>query len=146
MHTDSSTEAAPELRPTLDSVQTVIRFLAPSFVALDREELHVLCLDADYGLIEHFHFPVTDDGECDARAIISAAIGAKGAVTVILAQNHLEGSAAAKSFEQQFRAKLGRALNTIGIKLRDHIVFGPERIWSLSENRTRRWPRRETLH
>lgn len=146
MHTDSSTEAAPELRPMLDSVQTVIRFLAPSFVALDREELHVLCLDADYGLIEHFHVPVTDDGESDARAVLSAALGVSGAVTVIIAQNHPDGPAAAKSFEKQFRAKLGRALNTVGIKLRDHIVFGPNRIWSLSENRTRRWPRRESLH
>lgn len=146
MNTDSSTEAAPELRPTLDTVQTVIRYLAPTFVALDREELHVLCLDADYGLIEHFQSLVTDDPEADARAILAAALGAKGAVTVILAQNHLEGSAAPKSFEKQFRARLSRALNTVGIKLRDHIVFGPERIWSLSERRTRRWPRTATLH
>lgn len=146
MHTDSSTEAAPELRPTLDSVQTVIRYLAPSFAALDCEEFHVLCLDADYGLIEQFHVPVSDDSESDARAILSAALDVRGAVTVILAQNHREGSAAAKSFEKQFRAKLGRALSTVGIKIRDHIVFGPERIWSSSENRTRRWPRRESLH
>lgn len=146
MHTDSSTEVAPELRPALDSVATVVRYLAPNFAALDREELHVLCLDADYGLIEHFHAPVTDDSESDARAILSTAISAKGAVTIILAQNHPGGPASAKSYEKQFRAKLGRALSTVGIKLRDHIVFGPDRIWSLSENRTRRWPRRESLH
>jgi DNA repair protein RadC len=146
MRTASSTEAAPELRPTLDSLQTVIRFLAPNFMALDREELHILCLDASYGLIEHFHFPVTDDAESDSRAILVAVLRAKRAVTVILAQNHLQGSAAAKAFEKQFRAKLGRALITVGIKLRDHIIFAPDRIWSLSENRSRRWPRRETLH
>jgi DNA repair protein RadC len=146
MHTDSSTYAVRELRPRLATVQTVIRYLAPTFASLDHEELHILCLDARYSLLAHAHFPVTDDSERDSRAIISTAIAVKGAVNLIFVQSHLEGSPVATVSEKQFRAKLSRALSTVGINLQDHIVFGPERIWSLRQKRTMRWPRTATLH
>ena len=98
------------------------------------ESVRALCLDAAgkivreaeiaKGDVNTVHFPI--------RKIVEAAIGSR-AVSVILAHNHPGGTLAPSREDLEATEAAKSALETVGIRLLDHLIVSGESYCSLRE-------------
>lgn len=118
------------IRSTADAGKTVCAM----FRNRPEESVRMLCLDAAgkivklaevaQGDVNTVHFPI--------RKLAETAIGAR-AVSVILAHNHPGGTISPSREDLEATEAAKSALETVGIRLLDHLIVAGERYCSLRE-------------
>lgn len=114
-------------RPVLGNRLELMDYLYTLFSAKEREEFHVLFLDARLGLIvDETMFSGTLSESCvGAREVLKRALEVNAA-GLIVAHNHPSGNPRPSVSDEVLTADLSRACNAMGIVLHDHVVVGRE--------------------
>jgi DNA repair protein RadC len=102
--------------------------LAPCFEGLAHEEVRVLHLDAELGLIG---LSMAAAGQPDAvrmpvRALIAEAL-AVGTSALVIAHNHPSGDPRPSPADRRATQQLGEIARALDIRLIDHLVFAAAR-------------------
>lgn len=101
--------------------------LAPDFVGLAHEELHVVHLDGALRLLGRTVTPGGDAGSVDVplRAILHDALAFE-ARALILAHNHPGGDATPSRADKAVTRRLADLTRPLDIRLLDHLIFAGE--------------------
>ena len=115
----------------MDSARHAADLLAPSFDGLAEEAVAVLHLDADRRVLAVMQF----DGEAGSaglpfRAIVEEALRL-GSAALVLAHNHPAGTLAPSEEDLAVTRRLAQVVETLGIRLHDHLIFAGEDCLSL---------------
>lgn len=110
-------------RPALDSPDTVREYLRLRLQALEREEFHVLYLDAQHRVLhdESLFQGSLRETSVYPREVVRRAL-LHNASAVILAHNHPSGVAEPSRADQALTAALRQALALVDIAVLDHFV------------------------
>ena len=107
----------------MDSPDKMVDFLRMKIGALNRETMFILYLDARNQLIGYQAFPGTvDRAPIFVRDVVEEAL-LRHACSVVAAHNHPSGVCEPSSEDIRLIHDLARALETVGIRLRDHLVI-----------------------
>ena len=107
----------------LNSTEKAGRHLIPLFHAELDEVVYMLCFDAKYKLLSSrrmFRGSVSS-ANISVRKIVEHALEAN-AVSVIIAHNHISGTARPSREDQEATSRIASALKAIDITLADHII------------------------
>lgn len=110
-------------------------YLMPYFL-YEREELALLlCLDSQKRVIrcEELARGVVNAVSIDLRRVLEIALKQR-ASSLILAHNHPDGPAINSREDDAVTGQLYRSLQTVGIELRDHLIFAREGVFSYRES------------
>ena len=99
------------------------RYLLPYFIGEQEEKVYVLCLDNRFRPIccKCVHTGSVNAVEVGVRSIVSVALS-YNATSVVLAHNHPGGISLPSADDRITTGKVASALDTVGIRLVDHIV------------------------
>lgn len=117
------------------SSQDTNAYLALRFNGLEYESFRVMFLDNQHGLIElQEMFRGTIDGAAVyPREVVKAALQFNAAA-VIFAHNHPSGINKPSTADKHITERLVKALQTIDIRVLDHIVIGGNKAYSFAEH------------
>lgn len=110
-------------------------YLMPYFL-YEREELALLlCLDSQKRVIrcEELARGVVNAVSIDLRRVLEIALKQR-ACSLILAHNHPDGPAVNSREDDAVTGQLYRSLQTVGIELRDHLIFARDGVFSYRES------------
>ncbi len=109
-------------------------YLLPYFMNERDEVIYLLCLDNKRAVISCTEVGrgVVNAVDANVRRIVEKAIKVK-AVTVILAHNHPDGIALPSREDDVFTRTVHNALETVGIRLEDHIIVADEDYISVAD-------------
>lgn len=137
MHTSERlTGTTAEQKVRLATWTQLVGYLTPCFAEGCERKLHLLCLDEHCDLLHHARFPPTDDDRRTFRLVVSAVLAVEPTASFVLAQGSDSVSPVPRTRDRQLRGKVARSLGHAGVRLRDHLSFSPERLWSYTERRT----------
>ncbi len=121
---------AMEERPlgmTMHKTEDYVKYLLPRFEDLSAEEVWMLSLDILYRVIGVHQIgngtPMM--AEVSARDVVRFAL-ADNAARVVIAHNHPSGIAIPSQADLDMTAGIARTLDTMGIKLIDHLIFASD--------------------
>ena len=119
----------------MNSVEQYSSFLASHFYGRRNETVFLLCLDAKCKVL---NCRLVGEGDVNSanvpvRRIVQIAL-ANNASAVILAHNHPSGLAVPSKEDAMTTLALARALDTIGIKLVDHVVVADDECVSMVQS------------
>ena len=109
---------------TLDSSEAAGEYLKPLFAYLDEEMAILLCLDSASRVLSRHVLGRGTPGSVNLspRDVVELSLRSN-AVRVILAHNHVSGTALPSDADKYTTAALYHALKVIGITLTDHLIF-----------------------
>lgn len=112
----------PTGKPILDS-KDAGEYLLPLFAYETSEQLYVLCLDSRCTVktCRRIAIGMANKVDFSSREIVDVALRC-GASHVVIAHNHLSGTALPSSADISVTGSLKRALGLIGVELDDHII------------------------
>ena len=119
----------------LNSTHDAGEYLVPRFFGEQEEVVYLLCLDAKGKILSCkclFRGNVNSTA-VSVRKIIETAILCN-AVSVIIAHNHTSGIALASKEDKSTTARIFSALETVGIRLLDHIIVADDDYVSLADS------------
>ncbi|WP_196159137.1 DNA repair protein RadC [Reinekea sp. G2M2-21] len=121
-------------RPSLTSPADTRQFLLAQMSGLKSEQFGCIWLNAQHQVIK---FETLFNGTIDSaavypREVVAAALGCNAAA-VILAHNHPSGIAEPSQADQMITQRLEKALQTIDVRLLDHMVVGQGIVVSFAE-------------
>ncbi len=110
-------------------------YLLPFFMNEQEEVVYLLCLDAKRAVIccSEMARGVINSVDTSVRRIVEKALKVR-ACSVIIAHNHPDGLAIPSREDDIFTRCLYNALETVGIRLEDHIIVANEDYVSASES------------
>lgn len=121
--------------PILKSASAVNRYLKTFYVGTIRECFYVICLDAKKKLIKTC---LISEGSATQTQIyvrnIIECVLKNGATQVILTHNHPSGKLTPSFSDVESTKQIVRALNTISVKVLDHIIVCDDNYFSFSQN------------
>ena len=136
---DSSERTTDEtvvlLGPVLQTATKTIAYLAPYLRGSGEGQYHLLCLDARCRLLRHWRLLDAGKEERTFRLLVSGALTVKGTAACVLAHGHARRSASPTVDDRMLRKRLRHTLVNSGIEFRDHVIFAPTSVWSLTEGR-----------
>ena len=117
--------SVPEDRSILDSTKAAGEFILPYFMYERDEVVYQLCLDAKLKVLccKEISRGEVNSTDISIRRIVELALS-KNATSVIIAHNHPSGIALPSRDDEITTRRIKQALESIGIKLADHIVVG----------------------
>ena len=117
--------SVPENRSILDSTKAAGEFILPYFMYERDEVVYQLCLDAKLKVLccKEISRGEVNSTDISIRRIVELALS-KNATSVIIAHNHPSGIALPSRDDEITTRRIKQALESIGIKLADHIVVG----------------------
>lgn len=109
-------------------------YLLPYFMNERDEIIYLLCLDNKRAVISCTEVGrgIVNAVDTNVRRIVEKAIKVK-AVTAIIAHNHPDGIALPSREDEIFTRTLHNALETVGIRLEDHIIIADEDYISVAD-------------
>jgi len=109
----------------LTSPESTRRYLTTHFADKTREVFSLIFLDTQHGVlgIEDLFTGTIDSASVYPREIVKAALS-YDAAAVILAHNHPCGTAEPSTAHQHITTRIKTALETIDIRVLDHLVIG----------------------
>ena len=118
----------------LTSPDCTREFLKLFFADKSREEFVMIFLDNQHAVIGHeVLFQGTIDGaNIYPREIVKATL-AHDAAVVILSHNHPSGTSEPSEADKRLTSRIADSLNTIDVKVLDHLVVGGTSITSFAE-------------
>ena len=122
-------------KAVLDSSKKAASYVKGLYYGTHYEVFYIVCLDSQNRLnhLEKVHEGTIDEAPIYPRNIVEVALRHK-AVNVILSHNHPGGSIKASRADVETTKILKNALETIGIKVVDHIIVGGDKHYSFAEN------------
>ena len=104
------------------------RLLAPYFMGLTHETVHILYLDGDHRLIRHSVLPGEASGSIDLplRRVIRDAL-ARDALALILAHNHPDGDPTPSRADKTTTRRFVEIAAPLDLTLLDHLIFAGDR-------------------
>lgn len=120
-------------RPVITNVADSRAYCAPLFVGAHEEHIYMVCLNQKGHVL---HLSLLQTGTIDEvplypRTVVETALR-HNAHSVILAHNHPSGTAEASQADVDTTKSIALALQTIGIKLLDHLVFAGGECYSMT--------------
>ena len=111
------------------------RYLLPWFMNETEEVVYLLCLDSKRAVIccAEMGRGVVNSVDANIRRMVEKALKAR-ACSVILAHNHPNGIAIPSREDDIFTRALYNAMETVGIRLEDHIIVADEDYISLADS------------
>ena len=119
----------------LDTTSKCGQYLLPYFHGESEEVVYLLCLDAKCKALDCvlIHRGGVNVASIAARKVVKAALDAN-ATSVVLAHNHPSGMAEPSQDDyDSTRAVIG-ALNVIGVRVIDHLIFAGNSVYSMTQN------------
>lgn len=119
-------------KPVITNFAQARAYCQPLFVGARDEHVYMVCLDQS-GRVQHLalmHSGTIDEVTLYPRRIVETAIR-HNAHAVVLAHNHPGGTAQPSQADQDTTRALAQALNGIGIRLVDHLIFSGESVHSM---------------
>ena len=109
-------------------------YLLPYFMNEPEEVVYMLCLDTKKAVISCTEVGrgIVNSVDANIRRIVERALKAH-ASAVILAHNHPDGLAIPSREDDIFTRTLSNALNTVGIRLEDHLIVADEDYISMAD-------------
>lgn len=109
----------------LNSAELIAEFASKYFKGINHEQLYVLCLDKN---CKKLSFDLISEGTVNAtmlnnRKIVECAVSSKAA-SIVLVHNHPSGVTAPSSMDISATAAIVNAMDTVGIRVNDHIIIG----------------------
>lgn len=128
-------QAAPDLRPKLQTPAEVAAYLQPRMGHLPHEVFHVLCFNSRNVLIRDVRVAKGTASSCAVapRAIFAPAFTASGTVAIILAHNHPSGDASPSHQDIALTRHLCAAASLVDVKILDHVIVASGAYVSLVE-------------
>ncbi len=125
---------AERTRPIRSSADAA-GYLLPYFIGERDEVVFMLCLDSGRTVIccEEMGRGVVNVVEASVRRMVEKALRVK-AVSVILAHNHPGGVALPSREDERFTRSLYNALETVGIRLEDHLIITDDSYLSIADS------------
>lgn len=122
-------------KPVLKGTRDIGAYLLGQFRYRNQETAMLLCLDGGSRLISRRVLGEGSSVEVNIsiRSIVDIALRDKAA-RVVLAHNHLSGTALPSSADIQTTRRLWDTLRSIGVDLADHLIFAGEDYVSLRES------------
>ena len=117
----------------LDTRERIGEFFRRIFIAHATEVMYLLCLDGKGKKKSLLKLSEGDVGSVGIRQIMEHALRAK-AVMVVLAHNHPSGVALPSHEDQIATRMVGDALDTIGVRLVDHVIVADNDYISMAES------------
>lgn len=119
----------------LTSVEQCGQYLIPYFHGLQNETVFILCLDAKCKVLccKEVGEGSVNSAAVPIRRIVQIALSAN-ATSVVLAHNHPSGLAIPSGEDVQTTMNLAAALDSVEIRLVDHIVVADEDFVSLAQS------------
>ena len=107
----------------MDTARHVADLLAPLFAGRTEEAVGILHLDRDRRVLGVMQFD-GEPGSADLplRAIVAEALRL-GSAAIVLAHNHPSGVAAPSEDDLAVTRRLAQAVEPLGIRLHDHLIF-----------------------
>ena len=123
-------------RPVIISVADAKAYCAPLFVGAHEEHIYMVCLNQKGNVL---HLSLLQTGTIDEvplypRKVVETALR-HNAHSVILAHNHPGGVALASQADIETTRNIAAALQAIGIKLSDHLIFAGGVSYSMMSKR-----------
>lgn len=130
----SSLSRSREIRQIRSSAEAG-EYLLPYFMNEQDEVVYMLCLDTKRAVIccAEMGRGVVNTVDANIRRMVEKALKVK-ASSVILAHNHPDGIAIPSREDDIFTKALYNALETVGIRLEDHIIVADEDYISLADS------------
>lgn len=129
-------QQSAEQRETLAEPEALARFWRLKIGALPHEVFHVGYLDSGLRLlrdgIETLEEGTTDRAAVYPRRVIEAALR-RGAAALIFAHNHPNGDVRPSEPDKVLTRALDLAANTVQIKVLDHLIVSPDRVFSFRQ-------------
>jgi DNA repair protein RadC len=119
---------------SMESPAAVFNALQTLMMDYEREVFGMVLLDNRHRIIEFvelFHGTI-DSASVYPREVIKAAL-AQNAAAVVLVHNHPSGDPEPSRADRQITDRLQQALNTVEIRLLDHVIVGFEGTVSFAE-------------
>lgn len=119
----------------LNSVRDSGKYLWPYFMGQQNEVVYLLCLDGKSKVLacKKLGEGSINSAAISVRKIVEVSL-AVNASTVILAHNHPSGLAVPSGEDTQTTAVIAKALRTVDVALRDHLVFSRTDFVSMRES------------
>ena len=118
-----------------DNVEKLKKLFEPYFIGLDHEEFRVACFDSSLRLNACLliNKGTLTGSSVDMRGIVEAAIRSK-ATSIAIAHNHPKAQPLPSTDDLRVTNVIKSTMNTIGIKLLDHIIIGENKALSMRES------------
>ena len=119
-------------RPVITNLMQARAYCAPLFWGLKREQLYMVCLNKS-GRVLHLallHTGTVDEVALYPRVVVQTALR-YDAHAVLLAHNHPSGVAQPSRADCAATDAVLRALETVGIKAVDHLIFSGDAVYSM---------------
>ncbi len=128
-------QSTDEIPNRVDSIEDIAKIFNARFIGLEREELHLICLNAKNMIVSIICVSHGDSRTVDAnvRKIVSEALKCN-AVSVVMAHNHPSGNATPSMEDYNGTRRIVSALNAIDVSVVDHLVFAGSRCTALSSD------------
>lgn len=123
-------------RPVIINAADAKAYCAPLFVGAHEEHIYMICLNQK-GHVLHLSLMQTgtiDEVPLYPRTVVETALR-HDAHSVILAHNHPSGAAQASQADIDTTKNIAAALQPIGIKLLDHLIFAGSESYSMMSRR-----------
>lgn len=100
-------------------------YLKAQLATEEREVFALILLDSQHGVIgfEKLFYGTIDSASVYPREVVKAALSANAAA-VVMAHNHPSGHAEPSQADIALTKRLQNALNTVDVRLLDHLVIG----------------------
>lgn len=124
-----------ELRDAIFSPESAKNFFMVRLAPLDHEVFACLFLNAQHKVIafEEMFRGTIDAAAVHPREVVKSALG-HNAAAVVFTHNHPSGLAEPSEADRRLTQLLKRALETIDIRVLDHIVVGGGKSYSFAEH------------
>lgn len=118
----------------LTSPALVRRYLTSQLATEEREVFGVILLDNQHGVLgfERLFYGTLDSASVYPREVVKTVLNANAAA-VIIAHNHPSGNPEPSQADIALTNRMREALNTIAVRLLDHLVVGGTEITSFAE-------------
>ncbi len=122
-------------RPVLSKPEEAGEYAVTLFAGRVYEVFYAICLDSKNGVIfpALVHEGTINEARIYPRIVVETALRHKAA-TVLLAHNHPGGTMKPSAADINITRSISNALNTIQIKVLDHIIVAGEQYYSMSVN------------
>ena len=118
---------------TLSTTEDFAQFLIPKFVGETTERAYLICLDNEFGVLNHMMVGEgsISSSEISASKLLQAALNSQACYAVI-AHNHLSGSVNPSLRDHDTTHKVIMLFKSVGLKLIDHIIISKNNYKSMA--------------
>ncbi len=119
---------------TLDTPQKIFEYMSPKYIGETNEVVYILCLDRRDKLLlcQKLIEGTLDSAPIILRHVVEVVVRT-GATSMVLVHNHPQGFSIPSSDDIKVTVKLKKSLDTLNIKMSDHMIIARDSFISLAD-------------